>query len=163
MEVSSHALELCRVEDILFDAAVFTNMGWDHLDFHGTMESYAEAKARLFQLLGKAARAKQRKLPLAAAINADDPYAGSSPKEQRAEWFCTASVRMLRCARSMWRQTPQDRPDTGDGTYKRGSVPRSWAASTCQLAGSRRNGVRLGFDCGSIARGLERQEVSEAA
>ena len=96
----------CRVEDILFDAAVFTNMGWDHLDFHGTMESYAEAKARLFQLLGKAAGAKQRKLPLAAAINADDPT-WALRQEQRAEWFCTASVRMLRCARSMWRQTPR--------------------------------------------------------
>lgn len=77
MEVSSHALELCRVEDILFDAAVFTNMGWDHLDFHGTMDAYASAKARLFRLLGKTYGAKARALPATAAVNADDPYAGS--------------------------------------------------------------------------------------
>jgi UDP-N-acetylmuramoyl-L-alanyl-D-glutamate--2,6-diaminopimelate ligase len=76
MEVSSHALELSRVEDILFDAAVFTNMGWDHLDFHGTMEAYAAAKARLFGLLSKSEGLKKNERPLCAAVNADDPYAG---------------------------------------------------------------------------------------
>ncbi|HHY45025.1 MAG TPA: UDP-N-acetylmuramoyl-L-alanyl-D-glutamate--2,6-diaminopimelate ligase [Firmicutes bacterium] len=75
MEVSSHALELFRVEDILFDAAVFTNMGWDHLDFHDTMEAYAGAKARLFGLLEKSRGLKKKELPLVAAINGDDAYA----------------------------------------------------------------------------------------
>ncbi|MGI6663113.1 MAG: UDP-N-acetylmuramoyl-L-alanyl-D-glutamate--2,6-diaminopimelate ligase [Bacillota bacterium] len=75
MEVSSHALDLCRVEDILFDAAVFTNIGWDHLDFHGTIEAYAGAKARLFELLQKSRGLKKKERPLVAAINADDDYA----------------------------------------------------------------------------------------
>jgi UDP-N-acetylmuramoyl-L-alanyl-D-glutamate--2,6-diaminopimelate ligase len=48
MEVSSHALDLGRVGGVRFDAAVFTNLSQDHLDHHGTMERYFEAKASLF-------------------------------------------------------------------------------------------------------------------
>lgn len=48
IEVSSHALEQGRVSDIQFDAAVFTNLSRDHLDYHGSMVHYAAAKARLF-------------------------------------------------------------------------------------------------------------------
>lgn len=48
MEVSSHALELHRVDAVRFAVAVFTNLGTDHLDFHGTPEAYFAAKARLF-------------------------------------------------------------------------------------------------------------------
>ena len=45
MEVSSHALALGRADAILFDVAAFTNLGRDHLDFHGDEEAYFEAKA----------------------------------------------------------------------------------------------------------------------
>ncbi|HUC38020.1 MAG TPA: UDP-N-acetylmuramoyl-L-alanyl-D-glutamate--2,6-diaminopimelate ligase [Acidimicrobiales bacterium] len=48
VEVSSHALTQDRVEGMRFDAAVFTNLGHDHLDHHGTMQRYFEAKASLF-------------------------------------------------------------------------------------------------------------------
>ena len=48
VEVSSHALALGRVSGLRFEVAVCTNLSQDHLDFHGDMESYAEAKARLF-------------------------------------------------------------------------------------------------------------------
>jgi UDP-N-acetylmuramoyl-L-alanyl-D-glutamate--2,6-diaminopimelate ligase len=48
MEVSSHALELRRADGIHFRAAVFTNLGQDHLDFHPDMEHYFQAKRRLF-------------------------------------------------------------------------------------------------------------------
>jgi UDP-N-acetylmuramoyl-L-alanyl-D-glutamate--2,6-diaminopimelate ligase len=48
MEVSSHALVQSRVEGIHFDVAVFTNLSHDHLDYHGSMEDYFEAKAMLF-------------------------------------------------------------------------------------------------------------------
>src|SRR2546428_11271779 len=51
MEVSSHALAQDRARGLECDVAVFTNLTQDHLDFHGTMESYFEAKARLFQEL----------------------------------------------------------------------------------------------------------------
>lgn len=51
MEVSSHGLEQRRVDHIEFDAAVFTNLSQDHLDYHHTMEAYADAKAKLFSQL----------------------------------------------------------------------------------------------------------------
>ena len=64
MEVSSHALELHRADAIHFAAAIFTNLTQDHLDFHGTMEEYFQAKRRLF------ADARPRH----TVVNADDPY-----------------------------------------------------------------------------------------
>jgi len=64
MEVSSHALVQSRVDGIRFDVAVFTNLSHDHLDFHGTMEAYFEAKALLFG----ADRTK------VAVVHADDPW-----------------------------------------------------------------------------------------
>lgn len=51
MEVSSHALALDRVSSVRFDAAVFTNISQDHLDFHRDMEEYLETKKKLFALL----------------------------------------------------------------------------------------------------------------
>jgi UDP-N-acetylmuramoyl-L-alanyl-D-glutamate--2,6-diaminopimelate ligase len=72
MEVSSHALALKRVEEVEFDAAVFTNLSRDHLDFHHTAGQYFETKARLFELLTRASSSKKRRL---AVLNADDPRA----------------------------------------------------------------------------------------
>jgi UDP-N-acetylmuramoyl-L-alanyl-D-glutamate--2,6-diaminopimelate ligase len=48
MEVSSHALEQGRVDAVAFKVAVFTNLTRDHLDYHGTMQAYGDAKAKLF-------------------------------------------------------------------------------------------------------------------
>ncbi|MEH6910714.1 MAG: UDP-N-acetylmuramoyl-L-alanyl-D-glutamate--2,6-diaminopimelate ligase [Oceanicoccus sp.] len=52
MEVSSHGLEQGRVADVQFDLALFTNLSRDHLDYHGSMMAYGEAKSRLFQQPG---------------------------------------------------------------------------------------------------------------
>lgn len=67
MEVSSHALAQGRVHGLPFDVAIFTNLTRDHLDFHGTMESYFAAKRRLFDgsLLTP---------PRVAVLNIEDPY-----------------------------------------------------------------------------------------
>src|SRR6478736_7735896 len=70
MEVSSHALAQERTRGIEWDVAVFTNLTQDHLDFHGTMENYFEAKAKLFTGL---AGQKQKTKPL-AIVNIDDRY-----------------------------------------------------------------------------------------
>src|SRR6185369_15450366 len=51
MEVSSHSLDQRRVDGLEFDVAVFTNLTRDHLDYHGTMEAYLRAKARLVEYL----------------------------------------------------------------------------------------------------------------
>src|SRR6059058_5127808 len=53
MEVSSHALAQNRTRGLEWNVAVFTNLTQDHLDFHGTMESYFESKAKLFTQLGQ--------------------------------------------------------------------------------------------------------------
>jgi UDP-N-acetylmuramoyl-L-alanyl-D-glutamate--2,6-diaminopimelate ligase len=52
MEVSSHGLVQGRVNGVRFDCALFTNLSHDHLDYHGTMQAYGEAKARLFETPG---------------------------------------------------------------------------------------------------------------
>jgi UDP-N-acetylmuramoyl-L-alanyl-D-glutamate--2,6-diaminopimelate ligase len=64
MEVSSHALVLQRVASVRFAAAIFTNLTRDHLDFHGDMQRYFEAKRRLFEMLPAGAP---------AIVNVDDP------------------------------------------------------------------------------------------
>ena len=64
MEVSSHALDQGRVAALRFDAAVFTNLTRDHLDYHGTLEAYRAAKLRLLDLLEPDA---------AVVLNAADP------------------------------------------------------------------------------------------
>ena len=63
MEVSSHALCLQRVAGIRFAVGLFTNLSQDHLDFHGSMEDYCDAKALLFRQCEK------------GVYNADDPWA----------------------------------------------------------------------------------------
>jgi UDP-N-acetylmuramoyl-L-alanyl-D-glutamate--2,6-diaminopimelate ligase len=68
METSSHALDQERVWGLPVDVAIFTNLTQDHLDYHGTMEQYAQAKARLFKGVGAAP-------PHVAVINSDDPAA----------------------------------------------------------------------------------------
>lgn len=83
MEVSSHALALGRVEGTLFKAAVFTNLGQDHLDFHKSIEDYFAAKARLFTRL----------FTNLCVINRDDVHGSllldviSKDKEVRCESF----------------------------------------------------------------------------
>ena len=52
MEVSSHALEQARCEGLEFSSAVLTNLSRDHLDYHGTMQAYADSRKRLFQYQG---------------------------------------------------------------------------------------------------------------
>jgi len=64
MEVSSHALVMGRVDGVVFDVAVFLNLGRDHLDFHADLEDYYQAKASLFTL----ARAR------AGLVNLDDEH-----------------------------------------------------------------------------------------
>jgi UDP-N-acetylmuramoyl-L-alanyl-D-glutamate--2,6-diaminopimelate ligase len=89
MEVSSHALVLGRVGGVRFAAAGFTNLGRDHLDFHGTLEDYFRAKAMLFD--GRAAR---------ELVTVDDeagrrlagrrPMAGTVSVTGPADWAATS-------------------------------------------------------------------------
>ena len=76
MEVSSHSTAQGRVEGVRFDAGLFTNLSHDHLDFHGDMESYFQAKARFFRefLPSEGKRAGM-------AVNADDPCGAKLAQE----------------------------------------------------------------------------------
>ena len=69
MEVTSHALALNKVDGITFEAALFTNLTQDHLDFHGTLEDYFQTKLKLFGM---------SKIGI---INADDSFAARIPLE----------------------------------------------------------------------------------
>ena len=69
MEVSSHALDQDRVRKVEFDAAIFTNLTQDHLDYHETMEAYFGAKRRLFEHLSVQPHKRGT-----AVINIDDRY-----------------------------------------------------------------------------------------
>ncbi len=84
MEVSSHALQQERVAAVAFELAAFTNLTRDHLDYHGSMEAYGAAKARLFAWPGLQA----------AVINIDDPFgselAQALPASMRA-WRVSAA------------------------------------------------------------------------
>jgi UDP-N-acetylmuramoyl-L-alanyl-D-glutamate--2,6-diaminopimelate ligase len=97
IEASSHGLALHRVDECAFDVAVFTTLSRDHLDFHGTLEEYREAKGRLFRMLDES---PAKDVPKAAVLNADDPasayfqsltgaptvtYAVDAPADVRAE------------------------------------------------------------------------------
>ncbi len=87
VEVSSHALDQGRLNGMAFDAAVFTNLTRDHLDYHPSMEAYFEAKRRLFSLL----RAGRH-----AVINVDDEYGRRLAAEigNGADvWRCSAAGR----------------------------------------------------------------------
>ena len=81
MEVSSHSLDQRRVEGVSFDAVVFTNLTRDHLDYHGTMEAYLAAKARLVGHLAPGG---------ASVVNADDPAWAQLPPGPRTITFSTA-------------------------------------------------------------------------
>jgi UDP-N-acetylmuramoyl-L-alanyl-D-glutamate--2,6-diaminopimelate ligase len=71
LEATSHALALRKLRGTEVDIAVFTNLSPEHLDFHGTLQSYLEAKGILFDLLGQGA---EKGVPKTAVLNADDPH-----------------------------------------------------------------------------------------
>src|SRR5213080_4587591 len=114
MEVSSHALEQKRVCCVEFDAAVFTNLTQDHLDYHGTMEKYFVAKKRLFASL------EQGTKKTGAIINIDDPFGARLSKETKVEMLLTyglteaaklraTQIRLDKDATQLVVETPQER------------------------------------------------------
>ncbi len=101
MEVSSHALHQGRADHLRFAAAGFTNLTQDHLDYHGTMEAYADAKAILFESLAPDAT---------AVVNADDAAASRMVSHCKAKIIGThidVSPSMHKSA-----STPAPKPQT---------------------------------------------------
>ena len=114
IEVSSHALDQRRTAGIRFTAAIFTNLTGDHLDYHGSMDRYAGAKASLFASLDKVGW---------AILNGDDAY--SSQMVQAC------------CGRIMWTTLSEDfQPDREDQRVCRATVVEmNTAHSRVQLDG----------------------------
>jgi UDP-N-acetylmuramoyl-L-alanyl-D-glutamate--2,6-diaminopimelate ligase len=84
MEVSSHGLVQGRVSGVRFACALFTNLSHDHLDYHGSLEAYGEAKSRLFDRPGLSA----------AVLNLDDPLGRDIARRVRARGVRTIGYSM---------------------------------------------------------------------
>jgi UDP-N-acetylmuramoyl-L-alanyl-D-glutamate--2,6-diaminopimelate ligase len=115
METSSHALHQDRVAGLGFRIAVFTNLSGDHLDYHGSMETYAAAKARLFEELSPHAL---------AIVNADDPASERMVRDTQA--------RVLRC--SLMGQADATVRVEANGLESRATLRGPWGEVTGQLA-----------------------------
>ncbi|OGO51059.1 MAG: hypothetical protein A2148_10805 [Chloroflexi bacterium RBG_16_68_14] len=154
LEASSHGLALHRVDECAFDVAVFTTLSSDHLDFHGTLEEYREAKGRLFRMLDESPRKDVSK---AAVLNADDPasayfrsltrapsvtYAIDAPADVRAE-----SVEAQGLASRFRLATPAGSGDVSVRLAGRYNVSNCLAAAAV--------GLSQGLSLDEIVRGLE--------
>ncbi len=152
MEVSSHALTLGRVDGVVFDVAVFLNLGRDHLDFHGDVESYYAAKASLFT----PERARR------ALVNLDDEHG----RRLAAETSIPVTTFSSAGAEADWRAVDL-RPDASGTSYTvigpdgteipaRSSLPGAFNVSNSLAA------LAAGSAAGFPAEGLVRP-VGEAA
>jgi UDP-N-acetylmuramoyl-L-alanyl-D-glutamate--2,6-diaminopimelate ligase len=102
MEVSSHALEQHRVTGVRFNTAAFTNLTRDHLDYHGSMQTYGAAKARLFGFPGLTHR----------VINIDDPFgAALAARDSPARLTVTTRAASFRPGASQYVRALRVTPD----------------------------------------------------
>jgi UDP-N-acetylmuramoyl-L-alanyl-D-glutamate--2,6-diaminopimelate ligase len=150
MEMSSHALEQERVWGLPVDVAMFTNLTQDHLDYHGTMEKYFAAKARLFAGVGAPP-------PRVAVINLDDPYCPDIVKAFRGTELMTYGIggpEATHCAFEV-RYVP-------GGTRFAFDTPDDRVRIESPLSGRVNVSNLLAAMCAALARGLTIDEVSEA-
>ena len=151
MEVSSHALVMGRVDGVVFDLAVFTNLGRDHLDFHRDMEDYFAAKRQLFS----PDRARR------ALVNVDDPYGArlAASPEIPTETLSTSGaeadwVAELDLARSSALSSAFTLTRAADGAQWRGSVGMAGAFNVANAACAVIACATLGVDLDAAVRGV---------
>jgi len=125
IEVSSHGLEQARFEGIKFDFAVLTNITRDHLDYHGTMENYANSKKKLFKYV--LANGKEKKY---AAICVDGRYGKKRFEEMAFDKKISFSLK----ASSVLKATHIE--EGLEGTYFEFSYLGQKFSGTTQLIGS---------------------------
>lgn len=150
MEMSSHALEQERVWGLPVDVAMFTNLTQDHLDFHGTMEGYFAAKARLFQGVGAPP-------PRVAVIN-DDDWWGS-------ERLAHSSLRseVMRYGIESGEYRAEDVVLRAGETRFLFKTPKGDAAMRSPLTGRVNVYNLLAASCAALARGLTLEQVVAGA
>ena len=117
MEVSSHSLDQRRVDGVEFDVAIFTNLTRDHLDYHGTMDAYLTAKARLLEYL---------KSDGTVLINADAPEWRALPIRARKVTFAVLGRAEIRAQNVRY---------TSQGSEWKLVTPRGSADVTLPLIG----------------------------
>jgi UDP-N-acetylmuramoyl-L-alanyl-D-glutamate--2,6-diaminopimelate ligase len=152
MEMSSHALEQERVWGIPVDVAMFTNLTQDHLDYHGTMEKYFDAKARLFEGVGT-------RSPRKAVINLDDI------------WGVELTVKV--CAFTTWMlygiESENARYRAGNVELRAGDTSFEWETPEgsvqvrTPLTGKVNVYNWLAASCAALARGLTMKEIVSAS
>ena len=143
MEVSSHSLDQQRVQGVEFDAAVFTNLTRDHLDYHGSMESYFAAKARLIEYLAEDG---------VAVINADDPAWDSLEAPRRTTFGIAATAADVRASDVVFTPRGSEWTLVADRDHARVRLP---------LIGSFNVANALGAAAAAWARGLTVADIAE--
>ncbi|MER3426821.1 MAG: UDP-N-acetylmuramoyl-L-alanyl-D-glutamate--2,6-diaminopimelate ligase [Pyrinomonas sp.] len=154
MECSSIAIELHRCDELEFAAAVFTNFSRDHLDFHGTMESYWSAKRRLFEGLSGGP-------PRVAVVNLDDERGAELARDlaragtpiityavERNADVTARDVTISLDGMSFSLETP-----AGRTTVSSPLVGQPHVYNTLAAVGA---GLALGYELNSIRRGIEK-------
>ena len=154
IEASSHGLALHRVDECAFDVAVFTTLSSDHLDFHGTLAEYREAKGRLFRMLDESTA---KDVPKAAVLNADDPasaYFRSLTRTpivtyglERPADVCAESVEAQGLTSRFRLATPSGAADV--------SVPLAGRFNVYNCLAAAAVGLSQGLSPDEIVRGLE--------
>jgi UDP-N-acetylmuramoyl-L-alanyl-D-glutamate--2,6-diaminopimelate ligase len=152
MEMSSHALEQERVWGIPVDVAIFTNLTQDHLDYHGTMEAYFSAKARLFEGVGTPS-------PRKAVINLDDPWGVELTVKVGA--FTTWMLYGMESEHTGYRAENVELR-AGETTFRWVTPDGSMQVHT-PLTGKVNVYNWLAASCAALARGLTMEEVVSAS
>jgi UDP-N-acetylmuramoyl-L-alanyl-D-glutamate--2,6-diaminopimelate ligase len=153
MEMSSHALEQERVWGLHVDVAIFTNLTQDHLDFHGTMEAYFAAKARMFAGLGAAP-------PRVAVVNADDAAGLRLMAEMQARH---SGSRVMSYGISAGEYRAEDVVLRAGETLFRWITPEGAVEIASPLTGRVNVLNLLAASCAALARGLTLEDVAQAA
>ena len=152
VEVSSHALAQGRVAECRFDVGVFTNLTRDHLDYHGSMEAYFEAKSTLFSKLLKNGKAEEAR----AIINGDSAY-GKRLAAVSAGPVCFYGLK------GQWDVTAREVVADSRGLKGRLVSPEGEADFSCPLLGefnvynvlaATAASLSLGVPMGAVVKGL---------
>ena len=148
MEMSSHALHQERVWGVHVDVGIFTNLTQDHLDYHGTIEAYAAAKAKLFQGVGAAP-------PRCAVVNADDDFGATLLEKQFSGQVMSYGIR-----------TGSFRAEElnlkGGRTSFDWKTPHGTITLKSNLTGRINVYNLMASSCAALARGMSLNEIEEA-
>ena len=150
MEVSSHALHERRSDGIEFDAAVFTNLTQDHLDYHTSMAAYAEAKHRLFVELPK-----QTDKRFVGAFNIDDPVGERWSVEQNGPsltYSLKKEADLVGTAVDVQVDRIRLRLDNGDAIEV--DIPLGGNFNVSNCLGAAAGLLALGYSLGEVGRAL---------